>query len=67
MLDLFAALSSEGKTIVMVTHDQDLARRAGRLFTVADGQLFEETPAIAVAPESFDAWAAIPVLEEAAR
>ncbi len=67
MLDLFGALTSEGKTIVMVTHDNDLAQRADRTFTVADGQVFEELPAITVATEPFDAWAAIPVLEEAAR
>jgi putative ABC transport system ATP-binding protein len=67
MLGLFGTLSSEGKTIVMVTHDQDLARRADRVFTVADGQVSEEPSAVAAALEPFDAWASMPALEEAAR
>lgn len=36
---LFQALAAQGKTVVMVTHDSDLARRAGRAVTVADGQI----------------------------
>ena len=36
---LFQDLASQGKTVVMVTHDADLARRAGRAVTVTDGQI----------------------------
>jgi putative ABC transport system ATP-binding protein len=36
---LFEQLVREGKTVVMVTHDTDLARRAGRAITVADGMI----------------------------
>ncbi len=36
---LFTDLVSQGKTVVMVTHDTDLARRAGRAVIVADGQI----------------------------
>jgi putative ABC transport system ATP-binding protein len=36
---LFEELARQGKTVVMVTHDTDLARRAGRSVTVADGQI----------------------------
>jgi putative ABC transport system ATP-binding protein len=36
---LFEELVAQGKTVVMVTHDNDLARRAGRAVTVADGQI----------------------------
>jgi putative ABC transport system ATP-binding protein len=39
---LFERLVAEGKTIVMVTHDQDLARRATRSILVADGEIVEE-------------------------
>ncbi len=38
---LFEQLVSEGKTVVMVTHDSDLAGRAGRSITVADGFIVE--------------------------
>ncbi|GAB4429939.1 MAG: ABC transporter ATP-binding protein [Chloroflexi bacterium OHK40] len=36
---LFEELVAQGTTVVMVTHDNDLARRAGRAVTVADGQI----------------------------
>ena len=39
---LFEQLVSEGKTILMVTHDGDLARRVTRAVIVADGQIVEE-------------------------
>jgi len=37
VLCLFDNLSKEGKTILMVTHDQDLASRAGRIIQIVDG------------------------------
>ena len=36
---LFQELATQGKTVVMVTHDMDLARRAGRAVLVTDGQI----------------------------
>jgi ABC-type lipoprotein export system ATPase subunit len=39
VFDLFAALVGHGKTIVMVTHDRDLARRVSRTVTLADGAI----------------------------
>jgi putative ABC transport system ATP-binding protein len=39
IFSLFKDLAGQGKTVVMVTHDTDLARRAGRAVTVADGQI----------------------------
>jgi putative ABC transport system ATP-binding protein len=44
IFQLFEQLAEQGKTVVMVTHDNDLARRAGRAVVVADGQIVE-TPA----------------------
>jgi putative ABC transport system ATP-binding protein len=38
---LFETLVAGGKTIMMVTHDDDLARRAGRAVLIADGELVE--------------------------
>jgi len=37
VMQLFENLVAQGKTILMVTHDQDLARRAGRTIALADG------------------------------
>ncbi|MEM7127456.1 MAG: ABC transporter ATP-binding protein [Chloroflexota bacterium] len=36
---LFEELVSNGKTILMVTHDEDLAKRVTRTLTIADGQI----------------------------
>jgi putative ABC transport system ATP-binding protein len=36
---LFKDLVAQGKTVVMVTHDSDLASRAGRAVVVTDGQI----------------------------
>ncbi|MCO6449589.1 MAG: ABC transporter ATP-binding protein [Caldilineales bacterium] len=38
---LFEALVDEGKTILMVTHDQDLAERVARMVIIADGEIVE--------------------------
>lgn len=39
VFDLFADLVSKGKTILMVTHDRDLASQASRTIHVADGRV----------------------------
>jgi putative ABC transport system ATP-binding protein len=42
IFQLFERLIEGGKTILMVTHDQDLARRATRAVVVADGEIIDE-------------------------
>jgi putative ABC transport system ATP-binding protein len=42
VFDLFATLAAAGKTIVMVTHDDELARRVPRTVTIADGLIVDE-------------------------
>ena len=39
ILDVLEELSSLGQTIVMVTHDERIAQRAGRIVTLADGKI----------------------------
>lgn len=39
IIDLFSQLSDEGKSIIMVTHDEELAQRGSRIVTVAEGEL----------------------------
>ena len=36
---IFTELASQGKTIIMVTHDSSLARRTGRMLLLSDGEL----------------------------
>jgi len=43
VLELFERLVAQSKTILMVTHDRDLSKRAGRIITLADGEIVEET------------------------
>ena len=42
VFQLFERLAAEGKTIVMVTHDNDLALRARRTVIIADGAVINE-------------------------
>jgi ABC-type lipoprotein export system ATPase subunit len=41
VFQLFECLVGEGKTILMVTHDQDLAQRATRTVILTDGEMME--------------------------
>lgn len=39
VLNLFEDLVNQGKTVLMVTHDPDLAKRASRTVVIADGEI----------------------------
>jgi putative ABC transport system ATP-binding protein len=39
VLDVFEALAADGKTIVLVTHDKDVAARGTRVITLSDGEI----------------------------
>ncbi len=39
VLTLFARLADKGRTIIMVSHDRDLARHVGRVLSIADGEI----------------------------
>jgi ABC-type lipoprotein export system ATPase subunit len=39
ILRIFEKLNSAGETIVMVTHDDTIAQRAGRIMTLTDGKI----------------------------
>jgi putative ABC transport system ATP-binding protein len=42
VMDLFEKLVGQGKSILMVTHDNDLAKRASRTVVIADGKIVDE-------------------------
>ncbi len=42
VLDTFHALKRQGKTIVLITHDADVAAEADRRVTIRDGRLYRE-------------------------
>jgi putative ABC transport system ATP-binding protein len=43
VFQLFQNLVEEGKTILMVTHDRDLAKQVTRTITLADGEIVADT------------------------
>lgn len=47
VLDLFDSLIADGLTIVVITHDRNVAQRAHRRVTITDGRLVEEPQAVA--------------------
>jgi putative ABC transport system ATP-binding protein len=53
---LFEALVAEGKTILMVTHDGELASRVPRTLTLADGEFVDEAirPSVIVGPPTVE-------------
>jgi len=63
---LFESLVAEGKTILMVTHDDELAGRVPRVLTLADGLVVNETLGqAAAAKEGAPHW--MPGLEDGTR
>ncbi len=54
VFQLFASLVANGKTVVMVTHDSDLAKRVDRAVIVADGAIVNEYVAKALSTLSID-------------
>jgi putative ABC transport system ATP-binding protein len=43
VIQLFEEQVAHGKTVIMVTHDRDLARHAQRILIIVDGELVNET------------------------
>ena len=48
VLEIFRRLNSAGRTIVMITHEPDVAAHAKRVIQVADGQIVADTRQAAV-------------------
>ncbi|MCL6631454.1 MAG: ABC transporter ATP-binding protein [Alicyclobacillus herbarius] len=44
ILSLFTSLNEEGVTVVLVTHEDDVARRARRIISVRDGIIADDQP-----------------------
>ena len=45
MLGVFARLNGEGRTVVLITHESDVAARARRVVRLADGRVLSDEPA----------------------
>ncbi len=44
IMELFEELNDDGKTIIMITHDINIARHAKRIVNILDGRLTEQPP-----------------------
>jgi putative ABC transport system ATP-binding protein len=40
-MELLQKLNEEGQTIILITHDINVARKAKRIVRIADGKLYE--------------------------
>ena len=46
IMDIFQELNAEGKTVIMVTHENDIARHATRIIRFRDGEIVEDGPVL---------------------
>jgi putative ABC transport system ATP-binding protein len=42
VIDIFEGLVRQGRTVLMVTHDKDLAKRGSRTITLSDGEIINK-------------------------
>jgi putative ABC transport system ATP-binding protein len=42
VIDVFEKLAAQGRTILLVTHDRDIAKRGSRIVTLSDGEIVDE-------------------------
>lgn len=66
-MDLFEQLNKEGKTIIMITHDPKIARRAKRIVHILDGRLYTEEEYNAIYDEDGIKWEDKPTIRERRR
>jgi macrolide transport system ATP-binding/permease protein len=67
ILAFLTELNKEGMTIVVVTHDENVARRGSRRVTMKDGRLSAEPPAAESEPAAGEAGVARPTLSKPAK
>jgi hypothetical protein len=43
IMSILQKLNSEGRTVVLITHDQNIAEHAGRILVLREGRIFEDS------------------------
>lgn len=41
-MEMLKELNKEGQTIILITHDNNIAKQAGRMVKIVDGQIYNE-------------------------
>jgi putative ABC transport system ATP-binding protein len=44
VLEIFAELHAQGRTVVLITHEDEVADRAGRVVRLGDGRVLSDQP-----------------------
>ena len=45
-MEIFRELNSEGVTIVMITHEREIAEHARRIMTIRDGEIYNDSKGV---------------------
>jgi putative ABC transport system ATP-binding protein len=48
VLRIFAHLNEEGRTVVLITHEPDVAEQSKRVIRLSDGEVVEDTRSLGV-------------------
>jgi putative ABC transport system ATP-binding protein len=63
IMAIFQSLNDQGLTIVLVTHEPDIAQFAGRVLVFKDGRIRKDTPT-PMRPRASEILTTLPVLED---
>jgi len=63
VLSLFAELHDQGRTVVLITHEHDVARQAARTVLIRDGHLYQSHEEVVAATEALAATTRTPLWE----
>lgn len=61
LIELLQQLNEQGHTIVVVTHDPDVARHASRIIEIRDGQIISDQPNGAPRPQTITGKSVLPI------